>query len=115
MTKTYTLVNGNTGQVYGRGLDAETTMHEVLAHDGNGYQIVKELDENKEFLCFRLWWTGRPFMTMAPTVYFSIEPDFDAAIQEIAEKVFADSIRADFPMHAWGDAQWDAIVADSED
>jgi len=110
--KTYTLVNPSTGRVYARGLRADHAMHEILTQDGNRWTMYRELDGSGNFACYRLYHTGRPFMAMCPTKYFSIEPDSDLAIQEIAEKVLADSMRADFRLHAWEDAEWDEIVAE---
>jgi len=112
MTKTYTLIDPSSGQVYARGLRADHAMHEILVQDNNRWSMFKEFGENGEFLCFRLYYTNRPFMAMCPTIYFSVEPNSDAAIQEIAEKVLADSMRADFPLHAWEDQEWDSIVAE---
>jgi len=111
MSKTYTLVDSHTGQVYGRGLDAETAMHEILVHDGNRYKIAEELDSDGGFSCYRLYHSGRPFMALAPTIYFSTSSYYYEAVQEIVEKVLSDSVRAGFPIHAWEDAEWDEIVA----
>jgi len=113
--KTYTLVNGSSGQVYARGLSAKDALEEILTHDGNRYEVAEEKDDNGSFCCYRLYHTGRPFMALVPTRYFSTEPNSDAAIQEIAEKVLADSMRADFPLHAWEDAEWDEIIAQSQE
>jgi hypothetical protein len=112
--KTYTLVDSYTGRVYSRGLRADVALQEILVHDNNKYEIVEEKYEDGRFAAFRLWWTGRPFMDMAPTIYVSTEPDFYEAVNEIAEKVLSNSVRADFPLHAWEDQEWDFIVAESE-
>ena len=103
--KKYTLVDA-AGNVFASGLDPIITMYELLTQDGGEYFIRGEYDENEQLVCFRLYYSNRHFMPLAPTIFFSKRTDFEKALQDIAMQVIKESACMGFSLHAWKDKEF---------
>ena len=106
---TYTVID-TTGDIIKRHLSVEDAAHEILTHDGHGYEFRQCVDEG-----WRLWVT--PFSRNSPVggkpltpLFWSSHDDLEKARAELFQRVIAETWRR-YPEAVTDDA-YDAMIAE---